>query len=146
LKTIHTEIEINVPASNVWEILTDFDSYPQWNPFIRSFKGTPKPGKRFKVRMHPPGGKPMTFQPVCLKLEPGRELRWLGHVLIRGIFDGEHIFELEEIVPGKTRFIQRENFRGFLVPLIWNSVEANTRQGFEAMNTKLKERAEARAR
>ena len=42
MKVIHTEIEINAPASRVWEILTDFGSFPQWNPFIRQVSGEPK--------------------------------------------------------------------------------------------------------
>ncbi len=33
MKEIHTEIEINAPAGKVWRVLTDFPSYPEWNPF-----------------------------------------------------------------------------------------------------------------
>jgi hypothetical protein len=35
----------------------------------------------------------MRFRPTVLKAEPPRELRWLGHFVFRGIFDGEHIFQ-----------------------------------------------------
>jgi uncharacterized protein YndB with AHSA1/START domain len=35
MKELHTEIEIDASAERVWDILTDFASYPQWNPFIR---------------------------------------------------------------------------------------------------------------
>ena len=31
-----TKIEINGSAQTVWGILTDFDAYPDWNPFIKS--------------------------------------------------------------------------------------------------------------
>jgi len=37
----------------------------------------------------------MTFRPTILKAEPNRELRWLGHLLVPGLFDGEHIFTIE---------------------------------------------------
>ena len=40
-------------------------------------------------------------------------------------------------------FVQREEFRGLLVPLFSRSLDTDTRRGFEAMNQALKERAEA---
>jgi hypothetical protein len=32
-----------------------------------------------------------------LEVVPGRTLRWLGHLLVPGIFDGEHYFEIEPL-------------------------------------------------
>jgi uncharacterized protein YndB with AHSA1/START domain len=29
MKEIHTEIEINAPAEEVWRVLTDFSAYPE---------------------------------------------------------------------------------------------------------------------
>jgi hypothetical protein len=73
----------------------------------------------------------------------GRELRWLGRVLLPGIFDGEHVHELEPRGPDRTRYVQREKFRGILVPLLGRTLEA-TRLGFEKMNAALEARAEGR--
>ena len=39
--------------------------------------------------------------------------------------------------------VQREEFRGVLVPFFWKSLDTHARQGFEAMNAALKQRAEA---
>lgn len=142
MKSLYTEIEINAPSSLVWKILTDFEDYPEWNPFIRSFGSTPKPGRQFSVTIQPPGKKEMTFNPVCLELIPERELRWLGHMIIKGLFDGEHIFEIKKIDPTHTLFIQRENFKGVLVPLLWKLISSSTKSGFDQMNKKLKQRAE----
>ena len=88
----------------------------------------------------------MTFKPTVVRAVAGQELRWLGHLLIPGVFDGEHIFENSQAGDGRTRFVQREEFRGLLVPVLWNSLATNTKNGFEAMNAALKERAEAEAR
>ena len=54
-----------------------------------------------------------------------------------------YVFRLSPTTRGGTRFVQREEFRGLLVPLLWSSVSRNTQRGFEAMNAALKERAEA---
>ena len=70
------------------------------------------------------------------------ELRWLGHLLLPGLFDGEHIFSIEPVESNRVRFIQREKFRGILVPLFANSLDKDTRRGFEEMNEALKNLAE----
>jgi hypothetical protein len=77
-----------------------------------------------------------------LKAEPPRELRWLGHFVFRGIFDGEHIFQIEPSGDGGSRFVQRERFGGVLVPL-FGAMLGKTEQGFVAMNEALKQRAES---
>lgn len=145
MKSLYTEIEMNAPVHVVWTILTDFQSYPEWNPFIRSFDSTPEAGRRFRVTIQPPGRKPMTFNPVCLAFIPNEEFRWLGHLFFSGIFDGEHIFELKKLDKNRTLFIQRENFRGILVPLLWRTLRTSTLEGFEQMNLQLKQKAEIQA-
>ena len=35
-KQIKTSIHINATKEKVWEILMDFEKYPEWNPFIKS--------------------------------------------------------------------------------------------------------------
>jgi hypothetical protein len=142
MKQLRTEIEINAPAERVWQLLTDFASFPQWNPFIRRASGEPREGAQLQVYLQPSGAKGMTFRPKVLKAEPNRELRWLGHFLIPGLFDGEHIFTIEPLGAGRVRFVQRELFTGILVPLFARWLSKDTRLGFEEMNLALKLRAE----
>lgn len=82
----------------------------------------------------------MAFNPVVLKAEPGRELRWRGSLFLPGLFDGEHVFRIEQIAPGRSRFIQSERFSGILAGL-FGKME-NTKKGFEQMNKALKALAE----
>ena len=145
MKSLYTEIEINAPAHHVWSILTEFDAYPDWNPFIIAFQNTPEPGHQFTVTIQLPGKKAMTFKPVCLALIPEKELRWIGHLFISGLFDGEHVFEIKEIDKTHTLFIQREDFKGVLSPLFWWMLNRATKEGFDQMNQQLKTRAESSA-
>ena len=139
---IRTEIGIAASPERVWEILTDFPAYGDWNPFVRSVKGEAKKGAQLEVRMQPSGGKSMTFRPTVLAADEGRELRWLGRVLLPGIFDGEHRFVIESLEGGRVLLHQSEQFRGLLVPLFRSSLDRDTRRGFEEMNVALRERAE----
>ncbi len=36
---ISTEIEINASPERVWQVLTDFPSLPDWNPFLQTAEG-----------------------------------------------------------------------------------------------------------
>ena len=142
MKKLRTEIEIQASAERVWQLLTDFPSFPQWNPFIRKASGNIRVGERLEVKLQPSGASAMTFRPTVLKVEPNREFRWLGHLLVRGLFDGEHIFTIEPLGEGRVRFTQREVFTGLLVPLFARGLDTDTRRGFEEMNQALKARAE----
>ena len=139
---IETDIEINAPASQVWAILTDFARMPSWNPFIKSISGNLVQGARLAIHIAPPGSSGMHFKPTVLSVRPERELRWLGHLLVPGIFDGEHYFLLEPInEKNRTRLTQGEKFSGLLVGLLSGTLTA-TSAGFKAMNKALKQQAE----
>ena len=141
MKKLHTEIEINATPERVWQVLTEFASYPEWNPFITSAEGTASVGEQLEVRIEPPGGRAATFRPVVTEVAALQRLEWLGKLLFKGLFDGRHRFEIEATSSG-TNFIQSEEFTGVLVPLLAKSLDGPTREGFELMNRAIKERAE----
>ena len=121
--------------------MTDFAAYPDWNPFIRRISGELQVGAKLEVRIEPPGGRAMTFKPTVRAAEANRELRWLGRLLLPGIFDGEHSLRIEPLDGGRSRFVQSERFSGLLVGLVKGAL-AKTEAGFEQMNTALKTRVE----
>jgi hypothetical protein len=142
MREIKTETNINAPASTVWSILTDFQRFPEWNPFITKASGQIKENAQLKIRIEPPDSSAMYFKPTVTRIKEEREFGWLGRLWIPGIFDGEHVFEIEPINKNKIHFVQREKFKGLLVPLLWKSLDKNTRHGYEKMNLALKKRAE----
>jgi hypothetical protein len=141
-RVVLTQVRIAAPASRVWQVLTDFPRYPEWNPFITEIEGLPEVGARLRVRIQPPGRRPMTFKPTLLVVTRDRELRWLGHLFLPRLFDGEHSFRIED-KGRKSRFHQSERFSGVLVGFFGVGIFDATQRGFEAMNTALKVRAEA---
>ena len=139
---IKTEVLISAAPEKIWAILTDFKSYPAWNPFIKSVEGKAEVGSKLTVTIMQSGEKGTTFKPKVLTVEPAKELSWLGRLLLPNIFDGEHKFELINNRNGTTTFRQSEKFNGILVPLFRKQLENNTAPGFQGMNKKLKELAE----
>jgi hypothetical protein len=140
-----TSTHVDAPPETVWRVLTDFDEYPEWNPFLR-VTGRANEGAHLSVELRPPGRRATTFRPTVTRVESGRELRWLGHLLVPGIYDGEHRFRVDPEGDG-SRLTQSERFEGLLVGVVnrWLGVGASVEAGFEAMNGALKSRAEAMA-
>jgi hypothetical protein len=141
-RSLQAEVEIQASAERVWEVLTDFAAYPDWNPFIVQAAGEPVPGQRLELRMRLSGGRGMTIRPEVLEADPGRALRWLGRLLVPGLFDGEHRFTIQPSGPGRVRLTQHEEFRGLLAPLLLAMIAKPTLASFHQMNQALKARLE----
>ena len=135
---LRTEIEINGTAERVWAALMDFSSYPKWNPFVREISGTPTVGSTLSVHIKPEGGMGAKLAPVIVKVDENKIFAWKGKFGVSGIFDGQHEFIIEPIDASRVRFVQREEFSGFLVPILWPMLRTNTRRGFEDMNQALR--------
>lgn len=142
MQQLHTSIHIDAPAPVIWEVLTDFDRYPYWNPFVTEIRGPQLVGEQLTVTIKPEGKRAMTMRPHVRVFDPVREFRWRGQLGIGGLFDGEHRFEIEPVATGGCDFVHAERFSGVLVPLLWPLLRRSTTAGFLAMNAALKARAE----
>lgn len=140
-KDIHTEIEINASAEKVWQILSDFESFPKWNPFVVKVVGQPKEGEILKIEVQLPDSMRMKISPIVLKAEPDKELRWVGAMPLNS-FRGEHFYQIESLAENKVRFIHGEHFSGWMTRLIWAMVGKQTEKGYLIMNEALKKEAE----
>ena len=139
---LYSEIMIRSPLRCIWEILVDFRNYPEWNPFIREISGRIEEGARITADLKPPGGTGMKIHPVILKVVPEREFRWMGHLFVRGLFDGEHVFEIWPMGGDLCLFVQHEYFSGLFLPILENMLKNGTARGFDEMNRALNARAE----
>jgi hypothetical protein len=141
VKELRTEIEFDGTPAEVWEVLTNLPAFGEWNPFITKIDGELQARAKLDVRLEPVDERGITMHPTVLVAEPEHELRWLGHLFVRGIFDGEHRWLIEEAGPGRVRFSQSERFGGILVPLLWKKLrDGGTAKGFRAMNEALARR------
>lgn len=140
-KQIRTEIVINATAEKVWQVLTDFEAYPSWNPFIISIVGSTAVGGRLTNTMLN-GGKKFVFRPVVTRCEPGRHFAWLGSLFFKGLFDGHHYFEIQQLSGSQVMLVQGENFSGVFSGWLLKKIGADTRLNFIKMNEALKALAE----
>lgn len=139
---IVTEIEIDGSPAAVWAVLTDFASYPEWNPAME-IDGEPVEGEQLELMMDYENTRAMTFHPTVLVADEPNEFRWRGRLFVSGLYDGEHRFVLTPLEGGeRTRLTQAETFRGVLVGFINRRIGDDVEAGFNQVNEALKRRVE----
>jgi hypothetical protein len=138
---IRTEIDIDAPPSTVWEVLTNFSGFHEWNPMVVSAEGPATEGSTATLHYRSSIGLHLHFQVRITRSDTDRELRWVGSRL--GI-SGDHYFQLMAEGSG-THFVHGEVFRGLLARpagfLFRDQVSV-----FETFNHALKDVAEHRLR
>jgi len=141
-KEVRTEIEINASPEVVWNVLTDFASYPKWNPFIRSVSGVVAVGEMLSFVVATGPDTTVATQARLLVLEPHRRLVWGGGLPLK-LFRGQHTFEIE---PAGTsvRFVDSERLSGLLSWFVITEARVQAQnQAFTAFDRALKDRAES---
>lgn len=143
MKEIVARIEIKSKPVEVWKILTDFQLYKYWNPFIIGITGYPIRGEKIEIELRTPAQKTRVYRPVITKVDGPTELRWYGKAILPLILDGEHIFMLQENEEHGTIFTQKEIFKGLGAYLGNSKMFDDIRKSFQSMNSSLKLRAES---
>lgn len=142
---IRTSVDLPAARQVVWEVLTDFASYRQWNPHM-TIEGAAEVGTRLRVRLTAADGRGMSFRPRVLVAEPGEQLRWVGTVGGGILARGEHYFELSANADGSTHLEHGELYSGLLVTLTRHSVASkpDADEGYRAFNAALARRLASR--
>jgi hypothetical protein len=142
MNSIEHTIDIDAPADAVWAVVADFTHYAEWNPFLVHASGELREGAPLDITFKAGTRKPVRMRPTVVAVEPGRSLRWKGRLPIPRLFDGEHELRVDPIDAHHSRFVQRERFRGLLVPLLGRLLR-DTEASFAEMNAALKHRVES---
>lgn len=140
MREVYSDIEIKATPDRVWDVATDFESFPDWNPFLRSAKGELKAGGRLEIEVQTGAGKHSRMQPTVLKSDRPSEFRWNVRQAF-GMFNREFATLIQPSSEERVRVIQRCMFTGMLVPFMGGAIE-ETKLGFDAMNEALRAKAE----
>jgi uncharacterized protein YndB with AHSA1/START domain len=132
------EIEIAAPPEVVWEVLTGFEQWPQWNPEVKSMslKGPVEPGTEFRWK-----SGPGTIVSTLEQVDPPGYIRWRGRTLsIKALHEWR--FEPSN---GGTHVESDESFSGLLVRLFRGSLQKTLDRSTESGLEQLKRESERRA-
>lgn len=141
MRTLETDIIIYANIEKVWKVLTLFENYATWNPFIQQSQGQIVNGTKLKNTIHI-NGTAYVFQPTIVAVKAPYYFAWYGYKYAPFIFGGKHYFHLEKVTENETKLIHNEDFLGLLGNYIFQKIQLNTKKGFIAMNEALKKECE----
>ena len=148
MKVIYSEIVINTPASTVWNIIIDPDSYPEWNPFIPAItlkSSELTVGSEFDLDCQMSDSKLLKNEhEVVLEVNPEKFIFRMGTSRTRGRLGikSNRCQICEPINDTCVRYINYEEFRGILAPVVYLLYSKRLNIAFEKHNLALKARAE----
>lgn len=144
MEPIKSLVDISASPEMVWRVLTDFASYPKWNPFLRNVQGDAAQGRQMKVRARLSRSSVHRFPVRVIKAVPAAELCCRGKLWVKGLFDREYTaIIIPDGVKG-VRFVQRVSFSGLLAPAILPFIHMKVQVRLDLMSTALKKVAEAK--
>ena len=138
MKQLRVETEIDAPPDAVWDVLTDFAAYEEWNPFFTRATGDLREGGTVDVDIEAPRRPSLSMTMTITTVARRRRLQWVGRLVSPWLFEGRHTFDLQALEDDRTRFVNREQFSGILAPIL----TLGLRDEYEAMNRALADRVE----
>jgi len=136
---VHEEMVVHAPRRVVWQLLTDFEGYDAWNPYITRASGEARNGSQIDLRLEPLAAEPQQVECDVITVREVRKLYWRCRNHMPGVLDREHTFRLLPIGADRVRLVYDGRWEGVLVPF----VDLDDRKsGYRRMVRALKERAE----
>ncbi|WP_068166390.1 SRPBCC domain-containing protein [Rhodococcus phenolicus] len=138
-------VEIEAPASLVWEVLTELDKYPLWNPFCVAVKSTLEIGAPVEMTLADYTGGDGTFpytEYVCAVV-PERLLSWelLPTPDCRDAARRDQI--IEHLDEGRCRYYSTDAFLGEAAHQIMAESGEWVKRAFDETAMALKARSES---
>ena len=136
----HT-VEIQASAETVWEVITDFDAYGEWNPFVVGCRSTLRVGDPIdmNVRLFP--GLTQKQRETILEHVPGKRMCYGIPGMALGALSSRRSHEVYPLDPGRTRYDSHFELSGWFAPVVRMLMGARLQAGFEAMTEALARRA-----
>ncbi|EKQ67922.1 hypothetical protein OsccyDRAFT_4220 [Leptolyngbyaceae cyanobacterium JSC-12] len=138
MPSLYTEVEINAPRRQVWQVLYHKELWMYWNTFLydcdpyQAFEA----GRNVLLSLRRlPGEEETEFQPYITLVQPNVCLQWVSTV---PGFVCENVFTLQDIGRDRTKYIHQETFSGKLTGLFLPFIRQDEHQGIRRMAWELK--------
>lgn len=138
--TIDETIEIDAPAEKVWEVLTDFERYGEWNPFCIEAASTLTPGEPIDMQVRL-GGNQRAQREWIRTHTPGTEFSYAMKPVGLGALHSLRSHTVVPLGPDRSRYESRFTLAGWLSPVVVFALGKHLRAGFGAMTAGVGKRA-----
>src|SRR5690606_8701102 len=130
------DVLVHAPRERVWDVLTDFARWPEWNPDVREVRvdGPLAPGSVFRWK-----AGPSQIRSRLEEVLPPERITWTGSTMgIRAV----HVHVLASEGDG-TRVVSEESWSGLLARLFAGRMRSTLGDSLESGLAALKARSEA---
>ncbi|MGB3137129.1 MAG: SRPBCC domain-containing protein [Nodosilinea sp.] len=138
MPSLYSEVIISAPRAAVWDALVRKEEWHRWNTFLYDCDPNlpmRQGGEIFLSLRRREGEDETEFQPRLLLVRPNYCLRWLA----KGPgFRSEHVFELEDVGPNRTKYIHQERISGVLSRLFLPFIRRDEKEGIRRMARQIK--------
>lgn len=138
---IDYQVLINAPAAHVWQVLTAFDRYGEWNRYAPEARGTLAVGATVEI-VAQLGSSQQRVNNRVLEVVPERRLCWVSLNWYQFLVRGTRCRFLDPLPDGTTRFRESEVMTGPLAPLVVGLLRTQLAAGLQAECESLKAEAE----
>ncbi len=138
MKIFHASTKIRCSPQAVWEILSNAQKYPEWDPGMIRVEGRISLGE--KVKFFTTFSPEKAFAVKVTIFDPFQKMVFTGGMPL-GLFKSERTHTLKTDAGGNTLFETQEKFSGLLEPVFGKKIPDLT-ENFEGFAAALKIRAE----
>ena len=138
MREIYSDVEVKAGPGVVWDVITGFDNFPDWNPFITNCSGDLTEGSTLEMKLSPPGSDEIAVSSKVVSAMAPKEFRWSAG---GPLFNSEHVTTIQPIGDQRVRVVQRGMYSGLLTPFKGGQID-KIKQGMDAMNEAIVKQAE----
>lgn len=142
MPSLYTEVEINAPTHQVWQVLICKHYWIRWNTYLYDLdsKKPVQQGQEILLSLRRlPGEEEIEFQPKVTLVQPNVCLQWVSGFMG---FRNESTFSLQEIGLNRTKYIHQEHYSGWLSGCFFPLLRQDEQNGIHRMAYELKQYAE----
>ncbi len=138
---IDNEVEINASAAEVWKVITDFDRYPEWNPFVVAAQSSLKPGDPIDMKVKLLGPVQRQVE-IILEVNEGKGFSYQMKPFPWGALSSRRSHEIIELDAQRCRYKSHFQLQGWMMPLVRGLMKGPLQRGFSGMTDAIRQRAE----
>ena len=143
---IDHQIEVAAPAAVVWQVLTDFSAYGDWNPFVVGCECELKVGEKIVMQVIlSEGNRPRRQVEYIKELEQGRQFAYVSPRQPRAMLHSHRSHTVTVLDDDRCHYHSCFELHGWLSPVVCLLHGRGLQRGFSTMTQALKARAEATA-
>jgi len=139
---IEHRLGVQAPASVIWDVISDVESWKDWNPLYPAAEGQLRFEARLTLTLALPGREPQVIHPIIEAWTPNELIHWRLK-LLGGLVRTTRYLEIDALTETGCIFSNGELFEGRLGPFIARRMAPALRAGFAAMGEAVKARAES---